>query len=665
MGPPKHSIHNNLYGAPKPAKDNYSVREDKPGMCPKPSGPCVYNIRANCLSDQDCDGAKKCCHNPCNVECKDPIRIKPGRCPKPLDDCVYNIRAECLSDRDCYGTKKCCDNPCNKECKEPIMEKPGRCPKRLVHCDHELPGFCDSDKDCDGIQKCCDTGCNRKCKEPNREKLGICPLLSGGEFFCGDNKSVNCISDYECPGEDKCCNTGCEISCARSYHIPGISSGENPSDGGDNNDECTNDKLCPRGQMCCPTSSGRRCQTPEPVLSLCPPEEFAYPWDAIPCSFRQQCMDGMICCSTSIGSRCLPPTGERWKCPSQSTGDDGPKEPKMESCTNSQDCPSNKNCCDTCEGRRCVTRETGTIHVCLLYNALLCKPGIQKEDQCSENHPCENNGKCCNTCTGRKCSIPMTVDTTICPPYDFLKCEEREARSRQRPCRNNNDCEFYQICAYRRCIIPIVPPRTSPSEPTIKPLDEKPGVCKQEPICFIPPKQDGVCTKDCHCPGEKKCCVTNCEYACVDPWDGGAPEMVPVCPRFDHNTCPSNTTKPHKCQSDSDCDTHKKCCCSNCGLKCVTPDKVKPGRCPKNPPENLGARARKCRKDEECPEDEKCCRSLGNRCYKPEPELRVKCREDLSQNVTCASVTCTRHDDCPLDAKCCSIPNGKACLTLD
>ena len=57
----------------------YKQTEVHPGVCPRPSikdimmqGPCAEDQEVDmCLSDEECDGDKKCCYNGCHRTCKE------------------------------------------------------------------------------------------------------------------------------------------------------------------------------------------------------------------------------------------------------------------------------------------------------------------------------------------------------------------------------------------------------------------------------------------------------------------------------------------------------------------------------------------------------------------------------------------------------------------
>ncbi|XP_068135032.1 WAP four-disulfide core domain protein 5-like [Hyperolius riggenbachi] len=115
------------------------------------------------------------------------------------------------------------------------------------------------------------------------------------------------------------------------------------------------------------------------------------------------------------------------------------------------------------------------------------------------------------------------------------------------------------------CVVTIAIDKSEPYRPCHGPK-VRPGLCMREPTCIIPPKKDGVCTKDCHCPEEKKCCVNNCEYKCMDPWDGVKPGECE-----DNPPCLKPPKEDGACTKDYHCSGRKKCCITDCDYACVFP----------------------------------------------------------------------------------------------
>ncbi|XP_018418737.1 PREDICTED: whey acidic protein-like [Nanorana parkeri] len=144
------------------------------------------------------------------------------------------------------------------------------------------------------------------------------------------------------------------------------------------------------------------------------------------------------------------------------------------------------------------------------------------------------------------------------------------------------------------------------------------------------------------------------------------PALISVCPAFNSSVCLHSKPGRPECQNDSQCPKSKKCCCSgNCGVMCVTPEKVRAGRCP-----DIKAKCRpeptyNCTTDSDCPGSQKCCNICGRTCWNPEPELKGTCPKNdgaQSDSLQCSSVKCSRNSDCKTREKCCPSGDGQSCV---
>uniref|UniRef100_A0A1B8XVG0 WAP domain-containing protein n=1 Tax=Xenopus tropicalis TaxID=8364 RepID=A0A1B8XVG0_XENTR len=83
-----------------------------------------------------------------------------------------------------------------------------------------------------------------------------------------------------------------------------------------------------------------------------------------------------------------------------------------------------------------------------------------------------------------------------------------------------------------------------------------------------------------------------------------------VCPKFHSESC--KVPNPRGCHGDQYCPKGQKCCCSDCGWKCVTAERVKPGRCPPIMPRCVGPPPKpSCQTDGDCSGRQKCCTLCG------------------------------------------------------
>ncbi|CAH2245395.1 whey acidic -like [Pelobates cultripes] len=143
-------------------------------------------------------------------------------------------------------------------------------------------------------------------------------------------------------------------------------------------------------------------------------------------------------------------------------------------------------------------------------------------------------------------------------------------------------------------------------------------------------------------------------------------DLLNVCPPFDPSTCPLAKPEPDECKFDNPCPSGKKCCCSNCGWKCVTPVQVKPGRCPPIKAKCLMPLPEpECQTDSDCPGKQKCCNICGNNCLDPAEEPHGVCpvsEIEKGKSLVCPSVLCSRDSDCAADEKCCVSADGQKCV---
>ncbi|XP_068135953.1 uncharacterized protein [Hyperolius riggenbachi] len=142
-------------------------------------------------------------------------------------------------------------------------------------------------------------------------------------------------------------------------------------------------------------------------------------------------------------------------------------------------------------------------------------------------------------------------------------------------------------------------------------------------------------------------------------------DLIDICPAFDSSICVRVKPGHPGCYNDSMCTYPKKCCCSSCTLQCVTPEKVKPGRCPNVKAKcNLKLVSNNCRSDSECPGGQKCCNICGQTCWNPKPDPVGICPMNDVQpsEVACGSVQCSRDVDCKPDEKCCPSGYSRTCV---
>ncbi|XP_070190814.1 keratin-associated protein 4-1-like isoform X2 [Littorina saxatilis] len=183
---------------------NTQTPTQKPGQCPVQQPGSVGICASNCRSDSDCQGAQKCCRNPCGaLTCQNPAQTRPScsnvrcgpgqtcvlqqvRCirapcyPQPV--CVYqrqqqftcaNVR--CAAGYVCRDTQvQCFRAPCPTRpvCTKTVIVTPGgRCPLFASYVDPSCyrGDQCASGNGYSGCTRgtlCCSTPCGRQCVRP-------------------------------------------------------------------------------------------------------------------------------------------------------------------------------------------------------------------------------------------------------------------------------------------------------------------------------------------------------------------------------------------------------------------------------------------------------------------------------------------------------------------
>ncbi|MEE6524877.1 hypothetical protein FKM82_024576, partial [Ascaphus truei] len=176
-----------------------------------------------------------------------------------------------------------------------------------------------------------------------------------------------------------------------------------------------------------------------------------------------------------------------------------------------------------------------------------------------------------------------------------------------------------------------------------------------------------LCSRDTDCTTHEKCCLSEGRMQCVVPTTD---VLVPpldvqlVCPHFDPSACLFSKPGRAECHSDRECRSSQKCCCADCGWKCVTPVKVKQGRCPFIFATcQLPLSEPTCKSDCDCPGQRKCCDICGKSCWHAEPEPPGTCpRGEEEKHLSCSSVYCSSDADCSRNEKCCISDGGKKCV---
>ncbi|KAM5165000.1 vomeronasal type-2 receptor 26-like [Mantella aurantiaca] len=238
------------------------------------------------------------------------------------------------------------------------------------------------------------------------------------------------------------------------------------------------------------------------------------------------------------------------------------------------------------------------IPVCPPFDSSVCRYAKPGRPECYNDSQCTDSKKCCCSPTcGLRCLDPDIVKAGHCPNIQ-AKCMTEVTDK----CDNDIDCPGSQKCCNicgKNCWDPepepfMVCPRN----------DDDPSVSLQ---CNL-----GTCTRDSDCEIGEKCCPSENGPSCVKY----IKDVTYVCPAFNSSICHLARPGPNECHDDSQCTDSKKCCCSsNCGLKCVVPEKVKAGLCPIQRIMCLIRPTFTCKSDCDCPGSEKCCNICGKNCF--------------------------------------------------
>nr|XP_020662687.1 papilin-like [Pogona vitticeps] len=158
------------------------------------------------------------------------------------------------------------------------------------------------------------------------------------------------------------------------------------------------------------------------------------------------------------------------------------------------------------------------------------------------------------------------------------------------------------------------PPTSGPNGPP------NPGQCPSV-APGLPRPTHAYCSEGLACPGDEKCCLVRNTRKCVLP-DGVHPGY---CPRGGGGAggaggAGGETVSSKACSKDTDCARHEKCCLKHRRQKCTHAVPAHPGLCPKTRLGRVFVPCKnQCKDDRDCAPGKKCCFSLcGLRCVSRE-----------------------------------------------
>ncbi|XP_033643497.1 neurogenic locus notch homolog protein 3-like isoform X7 [Asterias rubens] len=602
--------------------DNCETTTPRLGYCPmSDGGSSDHEMCDDCIEDNECPGAMKCCAGGCCAEPRD--SMLPNSCPlaRPFMNCSYEevcspafcpffSVARCVVDH-CGGCNPvyvgvqgmrlnctsgevvecppgimeatCLVNPCDVECSADPM---ARCiPIRCGGC-HAL--FVNAQ----GLHVDCQSGEAKKC--PN----GFQEYIPAGMDPC---------ADATCPSDPR---AKCVAATCVKLDVPMMPPFEFYSVSGD--------------RVNCDPGSG--CPVGLPFAN-CSYEDVCSPQAT--CDFypNARCLvdhcGGCHAVFVGVGGAHLDcTTGEVLQCPA-----DMPNVACFVNPCDMAECPADPTA-------RCVPVYCGNCHA-LFVNA----EGDHVDCQSGEAVSCPR-GLIKDTFMG------MGMDPcegAVCPANPGAKCLPSPCMDPNKPL----DCpvEFFDIRAR-----------------LVKCKKEKPGRCP-----MVTPGELGICFEECNddmeCGGYKKCCSNGCGHVCRDPFEvmGEKPGRCPMVTPGELGIC------SEECKDDTECDGYKKCCSNGCGHVCRDPYmvmNVKPGMCPMVPPGSIGICVEECRNDTQCMGNKKCCSNgCGHTCREPSLPLMKQGMCPMVQPGTAGICVeeCMNDTQCMGNKKCCSNGCGHTC----
>ncbi|XP_070190812.1 keratin-associated protein 29-1-like [Littorina saxatilis] len=227
----------------------------KPGQCPVTQPGSVGICASNCRSDSDCQGAQKCCRNPCGAQtCQNPAQTRPS--------CDY---VRCGPGQTCVLKQvQCIRAPCYPQpvCEPSVVTKPGTCPSQTLTGSRQCGSPCRSDGDCPGYNKCCRSFyCGQTCQQPYQQPQTI--TCANVRCSAGDVCRETPAQCYRapCPTKPVCTK---RVIVTPGGRCPLFAGYVDPSCY--RRDQCASGNGysgCPRGTLCCSTRCGRQCVRPQ------------------------------------------------------------------------------------------------------------------------------------------------------------------------------------------------------------------------------------------------------------------------------------------------------------------------------------------------------------------------------------------------------------------
>nr|XP_016853594.1 PREDICTED: papilin [Anolis carolinensis] len=347
----------------------------------------------------------------------------------------------------------------------------------------------------------------------------------------------------------------------------------------------------------------------------------------------------------------------------------GLPRPTQAYCIEGGPCPGEEQCCPIGNIRKCVL-PVG-VH-----------PGFcpRRDDatvftkHCSWDLDCTLDEKCCPSEGQRRCTKALPANPGLCPK----KRLSRVSSPCEGKCRDDQACPKGQKCCFVDCGLKCVRPESHHSRERVELHQDRdlPSLeAGHKDLCLLPPNQgdcyaymprffynstSGKCEKFIYggCGGNENNFMTReeCYYACI----GTALSKPGNCPSRTDPALP-RSSKAY-CAKDATCPGDQKCCHVGNIKKCVLPDGVHPGYCPRR--DDVAAPSKHCSWDSDCAMAEKCCPNEGHkRCTRAIPENPGLCpKRSLPLEFFPCREDCKDDRSCSRGKKCCFVGCGLRCI---
>uniref|UniRef100_A0A1I7S313 Antileukoproteinase n=1 Tax=Bursaphelenchus xylophilus TaxID=6326 RepID=A0A1I7S313_BURXY len=580
------------YHGSRPQKGNTNKNDNKKlishmSQCPVESPQSSSTIcSAECETDHDCAGLRRCCVDGCSKKCVFPYKTSPCLHQAISSQLFSSIYSPQCSDDGYFEAVQC--NNVNCYCVNRLTGVP--IPGTLMansqspNCDH--PKSCHikdcnckygSELDQDGCETC---RCLNPCSHIQCPIGNVCVMVD-----------VECITPSSCPQQPRCipniCNgkpatsddglvQQCSSECGVGY-------------------KCNNVGFPGFGGLCCEDSTISRQksgQCPKIPVNISPKMHCH-----IECRSDDECKSTSKCCFNGCGMQCsemghpisttlstvrsgvvkpLKHKNKIGKCPRMGNDTRNNCRSGHNECTVDSDCNGIQKCCyDGCF-RRCNYAQVTT--ACLHLQAAYEKFGIEEFVRCNEDGSfkpikCDDSGCWCIDHHGLEMvgtrvevGTKPTCTPRICPVQNCLKnCPHGYIKDK----RGCDSCECYNPCQAIACpnnYICLTEPVDCDGDTCVDVPKCVPNICHGLPVKSRMTSGVVRCFSDSECPSNGHCRRFGLSSGICCPGTG-YPQSSGECPKRSEISSMTSNCHQH-CKDDKDC-PDSKCCYNGCGTECV------------------------------------------------------------------------------------------------